>query len=94
MNVKELLALAYLTPDEYIEVPEVQVSAGLAGTLVIVSLQPPMGEDEITVSVHNHDDREEAAECFARVKERFDQATAAFFANQLDHTPVNASYFV
>lgn len=95
MNVKDLLALAYLTPDQYVEVPEAGASAALAGDIVIVTVQPPMSEHEITVSVHNHDgDREAASECFGRVKEAFDQAAAMAFADQLDRTPVNASYFV
>jgi hypothetical protein len=95
MDVKDLLALAYITPDQYIEVPEAPASAALAGDLVIVTVQPPAGEHEVTVSVHSHGgDREAAAECFGRVKEAFDRATADMFADTLEHTPVNASYFV
>jgi hypothetical protein len=95
MNVKDLLALAYITPDQYIEVPEAEASAALAGDLVIVTVQPPMGEPEITVSVHNHGgDREAAAACFGRIKESFDRAIAETFVHQLSMTPVTGGTFV
>ena len=94
MNVKDLLALAYLTPDAYAEVPEAGASAALAGDIVIVTVQPAVVDEVITVNVHTHGgDRGLAAECFARFKGAFDQATENDFAHQLDHTAVTADTF-
>jgi hypothetical protein len=95
MNVKDLLTLAYITPDQYIEVPEAPASAALAGDLVIVTVQPPLGDNEVTVSVHSHGgDREAAAACFGRLREAFDRSTAEMFAHELSTTPVTGGTFV
>ena len=77
MNVKDLLALAGVTPDAYIEAPEYEASAALVGDVVIATPIAPKADEEITVSVHTHDgDREEAARCFADLAMTFERVNA------------------
>lgn len=95
MNVQGLLTLANITADDYIEVPEADASAALVGDVVIVTIRPSAGEPEIAVSVHSHGgDRDLAVECFTNLRAKFDAASMAVMDHALQHTAVNASYFV
>jgi hypothetical protein len=100
MNVKQLLALAYLTPDDVTEfdTPVGKVGYALAGTVVIRAMEDNVSaENGADVFVHQHDTADDARECYtlmvAEVGAVLDSDVMSRFADALARTATPRDMF-